>query len=115
MLKFIKGEKHMTETSETTEIITTERIEEIDKLTLDQIHTLEGFGAFGLQKLIRMGGSYVLIIPKRWVELYAYEIEEEDKPTYWMQIMVEEDGNIHISPIDVKDLRATLKLIKEKK
>ena len=86
------------------------------KITLDHLRLLEEFGIFSIQKLTKLGGSFAIILPKQWVDYFAYEIpDEKGEPTFWMQMIVEENGEIKVSPLNVDDLHDNLKYVREKK
>ena len=62
---------------------------------------------FGVNKLIRIGGSYGVTLPKIWVDFHCTEIDGE----YYCRLEVNEDTLI-FSPINIGDIEAVR--IKEK-
>jgi len=88
--------------------------------SIEQLRILEDIGVFGVQKLTKLGGSYAIILPKEWVEYYAYEIsdvaehDEKKKITYWIQVIVGENGELKISPLNISELIDSLKYVREK-
>jgi len=63
---------------------------------------------FGISKLVHLGGSYALILPKRWVEVNMTDIDGD----YYCGVEVVDDTLV-FRPIDPNDLEAVT--IKEKK
>jgi antitoxin component of MazEF toxin-antitoxin module len=64
--------------------------------------------AFGITKLIRIGGSYGITLPKIWVDFNAVEVEGD----YYCRIEVENNALI-FRPITQDDLEGIV--IKEKR
>ena len=73
-----------------------------------QIKLLAESKVFGITKLIRIGGSYGVTLPKIWVDFNTVEVDDD----YYCRLEVE--GNALIfSPISPQDIEGII--IKEKK
>jgi hypothetical protein len=73
----------------------------------EKIRILAERKAFGIRKLLSIGNSYAIVIPKFWVEYNCLEIDGD----YFMQLDVEGES-IRFSPINVDSLKAVK--VKEK-
>ena len=62
--------------------------------TEEKIKALAKIRAFGVKKLVRLGDSYALVLPKSWVELNGIEI----------------DGNFFVS-LNVEGIKLVFSLI----
>lgn len=63
---------------------------------------------FGINKLIKLGGSYALILPRTWVDIHCISIDD----AFYVKLQVI-DGKLvfsSIAPRDIADI-----VIKEKK
>lgn len=57
---------------------------------------------FGIRKVSRLGNSYAIIVPKEWVEYFCLRTDD----AYWVQMSIDEDNTLRISPLTEADLKA---------
>ena len=81
---------------------------ELSDATDNKIRFLAEEKLFGIRKLIPIGGSYGLVIPKMWVVMNCVEIDGD----YYLKLQVNGDELI-FSPISSDDIRKVS--IREKK
>ena len=67
----------------------------------DKIRLMGKQNIFGVTKLHRVGGSYVLPIPKIWVDLHCTSIDGD----YYLRLEVE-GGKLLLSPLELEDIDA---------
>jgi hypothetical protein len=66
----------------------------------DKIKLLAEKKAFGIRKVLPLGHSYAIVLPKFWVELFCTEIDNK----YYMEIDVQDDV-VRIHPVDTEALK----------
>ena len=70
----------------------------------------------GVAGLIELARSYVLVLPRDWVELNCDLIEQEDgKPIPWVQYSEGDGDNIVITPLSSEALAKLLQSIEPRK
>lgn len=74
---------------------------ENDMSLRDKIRLMSEQNIFGVTKLHRFGGSYVLPIPKIWVDLHCTSIDGD----YYLRLEVE-GGKLLLSPLELEDIDA---------
>ena len=76
--------------------------------TKEKIKLLSQKHTFGIRKLIELGDSYALTIPKLWVLMNCTELDD----SYYLQLNIEDNKLIFMS-IDEKEIESIS--VKEKK
>ena len=74
----------------------------------EKIKILAEQRALGIRRLLRLGNSYAITLPKIWVELHCIEIDG----VYYVKIEVQE-GELFFSTISPEDIEGIV--VKEKK
>lgn len=64
-----------------------------------KIKLLSQMDAFGIKKLVKVGDSFALIVPKPWVVMFCTEIENN----YYFQLQVE-NNQLIFSPINTEEV-----------
>jgi len=67
---------------------------EIEKEAISQREAIMQLGMSG-KKLVRVGGSLAILIPKIWVRIHAFEVDGH----YWVRIK-QEGNSLIITPLD---------------
>lgn len=65
----------------------------------DKIKLMSEQNIFGVTKLHKVGGSYVLPIPKIWVDLHCTSVDGD----YYLKLEVE-GGKLVLSPLELEDI-----------
>ena len=50
------------------------------------------------QRIMKIGGSYALILPKDWVEYCALVTDEDKDPIYWLKMDIENNRLVFYPP-----------------
>ena len=61
------------------------------------------------QRVIKLGGSYALVLPKDWVEYTAFVTDEDTEPVYWLKMEIDDNRLIFYPPSkkDIHDFLTT--------
>jgi len=56
--------------------------------------------AMGYKRVQKMGGNQMVIVPKMWLRLNGYQINDN----YWIRITSEKDGTLVLKPANKEDI-----------
>lgn len=68
----------------------------------EKLKVLQSMGVLGIRKLIPVGGSYAVIIPKEWIDYYTLQTNSG----YWVKLLPTEEGNILLASVTEDEVKS---------